>query len=334
MRLDERLRWLCSFAPSLGLVSAPDDRPQGISAVVRVKGEEEWLEPCLLSIRDFADEVVLLDNGAAPATRRTVERARGVLGARLRVEECPELDLFEMSNLGLARARFRWTIRWDADFVAHTDGPLDIARLRRHLLGLDRRRYYLVYVPAAEVAGDLRHQFPDRRLRFDGQIHVAGAAARYVRVEREVRPEGLSFPDRILRARPVLRLALESLRVPKFYRVLRWPSVAYVHVHVKSAVPAMMRHFWLEWLGDGDVHRYPTLKAYAEEQIRVRWGISDVESAAAHYMRQYCRGLVPVDHALSGPYPALLRSHVEAARYEIEYADGVAVDRREGARTC
>jgi hypothetical protein len=120
LRLDERLRWLCSFAPSFGLVAAPDDRPNGISAIVRVKGEEEWLEPCLLSIRDFADEVVLLDNGAAPATRRTIEAARAVFGTRLRVEECPELDLFEMSNLGLARARFRWTIRWDADFVAHT----------------------------------------------------------------------------------------------------------------------------------------------------------------------------------------------------------------------
>jgi len=334
LRLDERLRWLCSFAPSLGLVAAPDDRPNGISAVVRVKGEEEWVEPCLRSIRDFADEVVLLDNGAAPATRRAVESARAVLGPRLRVEACPELDLFEMSNLGLVRARFRWTIRWDADFVAHTSGALDIAHLRRYLLGLDRRRYYLVYVPAAEVAGDLRHQFPDRRLRFDGQIHVASAAARYVRVERETRPEVLPFPDRILRSRPVLKLALESLRVPKFYRILRWPSVAYVHVHVKRAVPAMMRHFWLEWLGEGDLHRYPTLKAYAEEQIRVRWGISDVERAAAHYIRQYSRGLVPVDHDVSGPHPELLRPHVEAARYEIVYGGGVAVDRRERAATC
>jgi hypothetical protein len=51
-------------------------------------------------------------------------------------------------------------------------------------------------------------------------------------------------------------------------------------------------------------------------------------------MRQYCRGLVPVDHALCGPYPELLRPSVEAARYEVAYEDGVAVGRRERARTC
>ena len=49
------LRKILSYAPVLGLVPHPSRRPQGISAVVRVKNEEEWIEPCLLSVSDAVD---------------------------------------------------------------------------------------------------------------------------------------------------------------------------------------------------------------------------------------------------------------------------------------
>jgi glycosyltransferase involved in cell wall biosynthesis len=329
MRAHEALRSLYSLAPLVGVVARPAQRPNGITVLVRVRGEEEWIEPSLLSVRDFADEILVLDNGAGRQTQRTLARLSDKLSERLRVETCPELDLFTMSNLGLERARYRWIMRWDADFVGHTDGTGDLRRLRQHLLALDRRRFHLVYVPAAEVAGDLRHQFPDRRLRWDGCAHVASPRARYARVERALAPESLALPDRVLRGDGPLRVALESLAVPKFYRVLRWPSVAYIHVHVKRARAALLRHFWLEWLGAADVARFPTLASYAEARAREDWGIGDLDDAARHYMAQYCRGLVPVDEAVCGPYPELLAPHVAEARFEVLYAAGVPDGRRE-----
>ena len=151
----------------------------------------------LLSLRRLtqnADSVVVLDNGASEGARAAIERLVRVLGSRLVRIHCPRLDLFEVSNLGLARARFRFVVRWDADFVGHTDGPGDLRHLRRFLLDLDRRRYFVVTLSAAEVAGDLRHQFPDRRVRHDGQAHTASARARFVRVTRET---PTSFAPRI-----------------------------------------------------------------------------------------------------------------------------------------
>jgi hypothetical protein len=318
-----------SFAPVAGVVTRPEPRPNGISAIVRVRGDEEWLEPAVLSIREFADEIVILDNGASESARAAVDRVVPVLGRRLVRLSCPTLDLFEVSNLGLDRARYRFIVRWDADFIGHTDGPGDLAHLRRFLLALDARRYFAVTLPAAEVAGDLRHQFPDRRLRHDGQAHTASSRARFVRVTRETETDTLSIADRLLRERPRLKLALESLALPPYYAVLRWPRVAYFHVHVKPARHLLLRHFWLEWLGEPDTARYPSLESYALEQARVRWGITDTDAAAAHLVRRVCAGLVPFDEAACGPYPALLLPHLARGRYAVEYDGGHIVGRRE-----
>jgi hypothetical protein len=322
-------RLAVSFAPVVGVVARPEPRPDGISAIVRVRGDEDWLEPAVLSIRDFADEIVVLDNGASESARAALERLVPALGARLVRVVCPTLDLFDVSNLGLARARYRFIVRWDADFVGHTDGPGDLAQLRQYLLALDRRRYFAVTLTAAEVAGDLQHQFPDRRLRHDGLAHTASPRARFVRVTRERTREALDAADRPFREAPRLRYTFESLALPPYYAVLRWPRVAYFHVHVKPARHLLLRHFWLEWLAEPDTARYPSLESYACEQARVRWGIADRDAAAAHLVRELCTGLVPFDESVCGPYPALLRSHLARARYAVEYDGGHIVGRRE-----
>ena len=237
-----RLRAVAALAPLVGLAPTPEARPNGITAMVRVRGEEEWIEPCLISIEHFADEIVVLDNGAAPAVVDALERARAVVGARLRVERCPYLDLLALSNRGLEAARMRWVIRWDADFVAHTEGEHDIGRLREFLLALDPRQYHVVYLPAAEVAGDLAHQFPDRRIRLDGSIHTASARARFVAVERGLPLASLPHADRVLREGRTLRVRFESLDLPPYYRVHTWPAITYLHVDVKSRRHMLLRH--------------------------------------------------------------------------------------------
>lgn len=324
----ERLRGLASWAPVIGVVPRPRPAREGITAIVRVRGEEEWIAPSLASIADFADEILVLDNGAAPEAREAIERARQSAPGRVRVEACPALDIFALSNRGLQLATCRWVVRWDADFVAHTSGDADIRHVRRFLLGLDARRYHLVYLPAAEVAGDLRHQFPDRRIRGDGQVHTASPAARFVRVEREVAPGGrLDAADAIDRADRRVRFALESLRVPKYYRIVRWPAVAYFHVHVKSARHMLLRHFWLEWLAAGAPSE--TLEAYTRDAVRERWGATDLDRAAADFMARHCARLVPVDERVTGPYPALLEPYLQQPRYDVRYLDGAIVGRDE-----
>ncbi len=152
-----------------------------------------------------------------------------------------------------------------------------------------------MYLTAVEVAGDLFHQFPDRRIRRDGQVHTASAWARYVSVQRRLSISETASPDWVLRDGSTLRVTKESLRVPKFYQVLHWKQVTYFHVNVKSARHTLMRHFWLEWLGQGDFQTFPTLESYALAQIRNQWGLSDLQQAAHYFMAHYCQQLSPFD---------------------------------------
>lgn len=327
----ELLRTVASFAPLVGLVRRPLARPEGITACVRVKGDEEWIEPSLLSIREFADEILVLDNGASPMTQNALHRIQDDLGDLLQLERCPHLDLFQVSNLGLEKARFRWVVRWDADFVAHTNGAGDVRNLRRYLLTLNPGRYYLAYLPAAEVAGDLFHQFPDLRVREDGQAHTASGWGRYVPVRRTLKVSALPSPDRTLRKETTLRTTLESLRVPKFYRILRPKQVTYFHVNIKSARHTLMRHFWLEWLGQDDFRTFPTLESYVLAQIRNKWGLNDMEEAAHDFMAEYCQQLVPFDGNRCGPYPEMLLPYLRQPRYRVEYRDGMITGRSEPA---
>jgi glycosyltransferase involved in cell wall biosynthesis len=325
------VRALSSLAPLWGLVAQPAARADGITALVRVKGEEEWIEPCLLSIRDFADEILVLDNGASKATREKIEELRTRLGDRIRLETYPDADLFEVSNLGLALARFRWVIRWDADFVAHTSGAADVAHLRRYLLDLDRRRYYLVSVAAAEVAGDLSHQFPDIAVRHDGQAVVWSPRLRYVAVRRTVPFERLALPERALRARRPVRQTLESLRTPRYYRLLRWRTPAYMHVNVKSQEHMLLRHFWLDWLDATEGGATCSHEAYVAQRVGDEWALSSLADAASRFVTAYCQQLVPYDAARSGPYPEMLLPYLRAPRYRVEARGGAIVGRREEA---
>ncbi len=92
-----------------------------------------------------------------------------------------------------------------------------------------------------------------------------------------------------------------------------------------------MRHFWLEWLGQGDFQTFPTLESYAFAQIRNQWGLSDLEEAAHYFMTNYCQQLAPFDAGRCGPYPELLLPYLRQPCYRVEYRDGVITGRREPA---
>lgn len=332
VRAARLVREIASFAPRARLVPRPPRRPEGVSALVRVSGDEEWIEPCLRSLSDFADEVLILDNGAAPETLERVAAARGLLGGRLRRIDCAGADLPEVANCGLAESRFRWAFLWDADFVARTTGPCAIGRLKAFLSGLDTRRYHLVHVRALELAGDLRHRFPELPERYDPHGLTAGGPARYVWRARRMAPATAPVWYRPLRgsAPAQFRLRYDTLRTPKYYRVLRWDEACVFHVNVKSARRTLLRHFWLEWLAAGDPGG---LEAYARRRVREWWGTEDLDAAGARFMEEYCRPLERVDEALIGGYPEALAPHLAREAYRVLYRDGRIVGRAE-ARTA
>jgi glycosyltransferase involved in cell wall biosynthesis len=288
----------------------------GVSALVRARDEEDWIEPSLRSLEGFADEIVVVDNGS---TDRTLERARALVGrlaVDLRVHEAPGLDHAALSNDVLGRARFRWVIRWDADFVAHTTGPHALAGLRAVLDAVPPWRHVCLHPALVELAGDLFHQRPATRVRWDSHCLTWAPALRY---------QVATVRTAAARGRP-RRLAVESLRLPLYYRIRRWETPAIFHVDVKPARRMLLRHFWQEWWAE---RPGLTLEEYARRRAAIEWGTPTLEVAAKEVVLRACRDLAPFDPAAWGGYPELLRPAVARPRYRILYERGAVVGRRD-----
>lgn len=312
--LSRLARWLASPLPALGLVAGPGARPMGVSALVRARDEEDWIEASLRSLEGVADEAIVVDNGSSD---RTLERARALVGRvafELTVDAAPHLDHTALSNYVLAKARFRWLLRWDADCVAHTSGPNALAGLRGHLAARPPWRHACIRPAAVELAGDLFHRPSDLAVRYDAHCVTHAPALRYAtQVSRRAGQDH----------------AVEFLRLPLYYVVERWTTPAIFHVNVKPARRMLLRHYWQAWWA---ARPGVPLEVYALGRACAEWGARDLDDAAAIVTAASCRRLVRFDPAPYGGYPELLAPALASPRYRVVYRDGTIVGRSDAVR--
>ena len=263
--LSRYLRNGLSTLPSLGLISQPD-RPQGVSVIMRVKNEKDWITVSIESIKSMADEIVILDNGSTDGTYQTLRELASTHENLIKLERRPRLDHCSLSNSALNQTRFRWIFRWDGDMVAHTTGKYTIQNLRKRLLALDPRRYYLIYLRHINLSGDLGHQDSKEMVHIEEYVHTYSPEARYI------------HPGRF-----------EAIKVPKYYRVLFWYDPYSFHVNVKPARRMLLRYFWEDWMELKDYQRFPTLEDYVAEKIESEFGTTSWEDAQWICLQKICQ---------------------------------------------
>ena len=308
------LRKALAHAPRVGLAPDPAARPQGISAVVRVKDEEEWIEPCLLSVSDAVDQLVVVDNGSTDSTAAILTRLERVLGPKLTVFSRSNLDHVALSNFALAQVTYRWVLKWDGDFVARTSGPYAIARLRERLLGMPRSRHLYIHLACIEVMGDLWHQCPGWELRRDPFVSTMSPSLRFVRVARvlDVPPPG--WP-RVLRAPDApLRINFEGVRLPLYYDVLTWDEPYFFHVQVKKPLRMYLRDCWADWAENPELQRrFGALEDYALHRAQQAWSARTLQEAAEMYMARVRDLLVPYSVERFGEHPEILKPFLDGS---------------------
>jgi len=143
------------------------ERPT-LSVCMIVKNEERFLAQCLESVKDVADEIIVVDTGS---TDRTVEIARRYTD---RVYFHPWNDSFsEARNYSLSYATGDWILQIDADEeLERKDVPLLLATLR-HVHPMEEVEAIGVPLLSTLPAGRLaRHYFP--RLFRRGKAHFEG----------------------------------------------------------------------------------------------------------------------------------------------------------------
>jgi glycosyltransferase involved in cell wall biosynthesis len=305
------LRKLLRYAPWLGVVPHPGRRPPGLTAVVRVKNEEDWIDVSLRSVADVVDELVVVDNGSTDRTPDILADLRRALGPKLRRFARPDLDHVDLSNFALDQVAYRWALKWDGDFVARTTGPHAIRGLRERLLALPAHRHVHVRLTAVELMGDLWHQCPGYELRREPFASVVSPSLRFTRVVRAFDTAPPGWP-RILRpAGTPYVIHFEDVRVPLYYDVAQWDEPYFFHLQVKSPLRMYLRDCWSDWLENPDLQRrFAGLEDYALARARRAWNVATLHDAAETYMARLRELLIPYSIERFGEHPAMLEPYL------------------------
>ena len=308
-RLSRCLRAALSISPLLGLVAQPG-RKMGISIYIRVKDEADWIELSILSIQDFADEIIVVDNGSQDGTIEKIKRLQNKLKIPLALYEQPSLNFTDLNNFALVKTNFHWVMKWDGDFVAHTSGENNISGLRERLLALDSRRYYFIYLRLINLNGDLLHQDSREQVHIEEYIHTYSSKAVFIHTG-----------------------TYEAIHTPKFYEVLFWYKPYIFHINVKPARKMLKRFFWNSWLKLEGTSPHPKFEDYVQSQLPETFGTDswdEAQQACILRASEYC---VRYNQELFGPYPDLLKEHLKNPKYTLLY-DGDKITGRLESGSC
>ena len=304
-KIKRLIRFVLSFSPVLGIIAKPHDKENGISVFIRLKDEEDWIRYSILSIKDFADEIIIGDNGSEDKSLEIVE---GLIdeGLNIKLYKCPDMRISELTDFLLKKASYRWVMKWDADFIARTTGEYSIVNLRKKLMDMDRNRYYLIMISHTCLAGDLLHQNPDELTHTEEYIYTNS--------------------DRLTFIHPG---TCESLKSAKYYAVIKLDGYYSFHVDVKSSDKMLARAYWFDWMKLKDYETFPTLDSYIEYNVDRDNYFKGLEEARAYHVIEYCKKLVPYDHESFGEYPEVLKERLLRPKYQIIYKEGRIIGRND-----
>lgn len=279
-------------------------RRPGISLLVPTQNAAHTLEACIRSFVDYADEIVCVDNGS---TDGSIEIARALEAEipKLRFFDAPHLrDLYENRQYALERSHYDWITRIDSDYVAYTDGPRDIRRLRERVLAT-RRSVWPVSFEITQV--NLYHRL-DRTGALACDRPTAGAG-RYV--TEPITRLGSRIVQYFPGMRFIRRGRWEGVRCQPFLHHVRLEEPHWFHCELKDPVDYLMRSERTNWRELGDFARYPDLATFLRERIVERYGTDDLAHAADLYLRDHVLPyLEPYDEERYYPYPTgVLRLH-------------------------
>jgi len=259
-------------------------RPNGISLLLACQNEEAILPLCLQSFLEFADEIIIVDNGSTDSSIDIANDYSRRYSYQIKLLNAPTLtDLSAIRQYGLDQAQFRWIVRGDADFVAYTDGPLNIAKFRKQLLEQSRLpipQFFGAVLP--NVMCDFWHTGKTNM----NNHRVVNAPGRYV-------PPPITAPNpRIYEFFPGFR----------FQRIGRWELTSYnrlirllqrkkdyplwMHCNIKSDMAYFLRSERTNWREFSDFNRYPTLMSFITDRIEITYGTQDIDEASEKYMQR------------------------------------------------
>ncbi len=298
-------------------------RKEGISVLVACQNEEATLALCVISFLDFADEIIIVDNGSTDNSKRISLDLQGKYPEKIKFYDVPQLqDLYQNRQYALSKSSYTWVVRADADFVAYTHSEYAIHHFRNFLLRQKNIWRPLSFgAPLPNLMADFWHTGKERSSIQLGP-HDPG---RYV-------PPPITGPTlRVYRVFPGFRfMRLGRWEGTSFNRLLRWrrkelDKPLWMHCNIKSDRNYLFRSERTNWRQLGDFKRYPTLESFVQASIKQKYQTVDIDEAAEIYLQNYVYPFLQrYDPQKFYPYPRLVKDQMDKnCIYKITERDGI-----------
>lgn len=288
-------RSVLATLPKIGLVRRPSFHKDGISVILPVKDEEQWIKPSILSIEPIADEIIIIDSSIEDNTTEIIK------SLAMRINKINHIrfywqgpNAFALScHIGLACANYKWIFKWDSDFVAKSKEAL--IDWRNRLSQLDQCMYYVIDIPRINLEGDLFHQPKTCPFGiFETRLFTWSSELKWVLKD--------NYWEQVCGDN------IWGQRFPPWYKIIRWHDPYIFHCNIKSAKRTLMRMFWMDFMISRE-NRFPSLEAYTLYRVHKDWNMS-LEEAEQNVMDKLQRNLIPYDKSRYGDLPEILIKNI------------------------
>lgn len=286
-------RSVLSYLPKVGLKKKPNYHPYGVSFIVAVKDEERWIKPCIQSIANVADEIIVVDGSVRDKTTEIVtDLAQNNSKIKHMRLYWSSVNAFALSlHAGLVSASYKWIFKWDSDQVAKSPEAIQewIDRLKK----LDKNRYYVIDVARINLEGDLYHQPKNVPFSgYEGRLFTWSPDLRWaVKAGAAEQPSG----DTIW-----------GHRFPPWFTNLRWYEPYIFHCNIKDPKRMLTRLYWGDFVKFNET-KFASLEEYTEYRVKKDLNLT-MDQAIAKAMADIQQGLAPYDKARFGELPILLQN--------------------------
>jgi glycosyltransferase involved in cell wall biosynthesis len=285
------IRNAASILPKLGLVKKPRYHKDGVSFVVPVKDEEQWIKASILSIVDVADEIIVVDSSVEDNTTTIIQDLAALYSKIKHIRFYWQgANAFALAcHIGLTCTSYRWVFKWDSDYVIKSKEAMQewIGRLNK----LDKNRYYVIDVPRVNLEVDLNSQ--------PKSCHFGIYEARIFTFSPELRWQ--------LKDNSWEQVTGDSIwghRFPPWYTILRWHEPYIFHCNIKTPKRMLMRMFW-DWQINRDP-RFNSLEEYTRFHVKQDWNMT-FEEGQKKAMEICRKDTIPYDKAKYGELPTILQ---------------------------
>lgn len=275
-------------------------RKNGISVLIPTQNEEVIVKLSIISFLDFADEIIVVDNGSEDNTKKIVKDLAKSYKKIKFFDKADIQDLYQNRQFALKKSQYRWICRFDSDYVAYTSGKNNILKLRKLLLRTPQK-----LIPKAFLLS---------RVNVDGDFwHVRTLDIFLNKCDVISKPE-----IRIYEYFPFFVFSRfgrrEYVAFQNLFNKFKLKTVFWMHSNIKSGLNYFLRSERTNWRKIGNYKKYPTLISYIKDIIKEKYHTNNFQEAKRKYLKTIIYNpeyYIGYDEDKFLPYPSLIKEEME-----------------------